>query len=83
MEVSVTYARAHISQLLKAVASGEWITITRRKQPMANLVPANKATRPVRKLGTLSDHKILLDPHAMDAMTDEQAEQFIMTGDYK
>jgi prevent-host-death family protein len=80
MEVSVAYARANLAKLLQSVAEGERVTILRHKEPVAELVPPAK--RRERKFGTLAHLDILIDPHALDAMTDEEAERFIETGDY-
>ncbi len=80
MEVTIAYARAHMKKLLQVVASGERVTILNRKQPVADLVlPQPKVKE--RKLGFWT-HQILRDPHAFEPMTDEQAERFIMTGEY-
>lgn len=39
-------AKTHFSRLLERVESGEEITITRRGEPVAKLVPADRAYRP-------------------------------------
>lgn len=41
-EVSSTYARAHLSELLRRVEAGESITITRRNKPVAVLTPIKR-----------------------------------------
>ena len=41
-EVSSTYARAHLSEILRRVAGGESITITRRGTPIAVLTPIKR-----------------------------------------
>ncbi len=42
-QVSVAEAKAHLSELLKAVESGESIAITRRGRPVATLTPVHRA----------------------------------------
>ena len=45
--VSVADAKAHLSELLKAVESGESIAITRRGRPVATLTPVGARPGPV------------------------------------
>ncbi len=40
---SVAEAKAHLSNILKKVEAGQKVTITRRGQPIATIVPAAKA----------------------------------------
>jgi prevent-host-death family protein len=47
--VGVHEAKSHLSELLRRVAAGEEITITRRGHEIARLVPP--ARRPQRRLG--------------------------------
>ena len=47
--VGVHEAKSHLSELLRRVAAGEEITITRRGHEVARLVPP--ARRPHRRLG--------------------------------
>lgn len=49
VEVGVREAKATLSQLLKRVAAGEEVTITRSGEPVARLVPF--APRSTRALG--------------------------------
>ncbi len=81
MEVTIAYARAHMKTLLQAVACGERVTIMNRKQPVADLVPPQPKPR-ARKFGTLAHLDALIDPHALEPMTNEEVESFIETGDY-
>jgi prevent-host-death family protein len=46
MEVNIHEASAHLSRLLKKVATGEEIIITKAGRPVAKLIPA--AARPKR-----------------------------------
>ncbi len=45
--VSVAEAKAHLSELLKAVEAGETISITRRGHAVASLSPVRHAPAPV------------------------------------
>jgi len=45
--VSVAEAKAHLSELLKAVEEGETIAITRRGRPVASLAPVRSKPQPV------------------------------------
>jgi antitoxin (DNA-binding transcriptional repressor) of toxin-antitoxin stability system len=80
MEVTIGYARANMKKLLKAVASGERVTIMNRRKPVADFVPSQPQIKE-RKFGAWT-HQVLLDPHALDAMTAEQTERFLETGQY-
>lgn len=51
-EVGVHEAKTHLSRLLRRVASGEEITITRGGDPVARLVPAET---PVRRVLGIDD----------------------------
>ena len=46
-QVSVAEAKAHLSELLTVVESGESIAITRRGRPVATLTPVPRAAGPV------------------------------------
>ena len=46
--VGVSAARSHLSELLDRVAKGEAITITRRGEPVARLVPVAPLNDPQR-----------------------------------
>lgn len=48
MDVSVAEAKNQLSQLVRAVESGESVVITRNGRPVAQLVPAPAARRKVR-----------------------------------
>jgi prevent-host-death family protein len=52
MDVSVAEAKNQLSQLVRAVESGEEVVITRNGRPVAQLVPAPATRRKVR-LGTM------------------------------
>ncbi len=50
VEVNVHEAKTHLSRLLRRVAAGEEVVISRAGKPMARLVPVAAAKRP-RELG--------------------------------
>lgn len=52
MDVSVADAKNHLSELLRSVAEGERVVITRNGKPVAQLVPAPRDSRAVR-FGTM------------------------------
>ena len=45
MTVSVHEAKTHLSRLLRQIAAGEDVIITRSGQPVARLVPINETRR--------------------------------------
>lgn len=45
--VSVAEAKAHLSELLRAVEDGEVISITRRGEPIATLAAAKRTRKPL------------------------------------
>ncbi|MGH9500546.1 MAG: type II toxin-antitoxin system Phd/YefM family antitoxin [Terriglobales bacterium] len=51
MIVSISYARTHISRLLRGVESGREVTITRRGVPVARLVPITKGPKRTGAVG--------------------------------
>ncbi len=73
----VAYAKAHFAELLARVAEGERIIISRYNKPMAELVPAARAEKVRRKFGTGKGKATLIDPRALDPMTDDEAEAFL------
>jgi prevent-host-death family protein len=69
MKVSIARAKTKLSELLKAVEDGETVTICRGGVPVANIVRAETPTsRRKRKLGTLRDKIIILDPNWAEPM---------------
>jgi prevent-host-death family protein len=70
VEVSVADAKNRLSELLRSVAEGEPIVITRNGKPVAQLVPPPPAKRAVR-FGTLRG-RIHLKPGWDDPIDVEQ-----------
>ncbi len=64
-------------ELIERVAQGERTTITCYKNPIAEIGPSSKGEKPVPKFGTGKGKVVLLDPRALEPMTDEEVEAFI------
>jgi prevent-host-death family protein len=78
MEVTAAYAKANLPELLKAVEKGEKVTVSRYNKPVADLVPAAKAQKPVPKFGTGKDKVKIIDPNWDKAIeTEEDLEAFL------
>ena len=75
--VSAAYAKANLPKLLKDAESGKSIVIARYKKPVAMIVPAPAAEDRRPKFGTGKGRVSLIDPHAIDPMTDEEVEAFV------
>jgi prevent-host-death family protein len=75
--VKIAYAKAHLAELLARVARGERIVISRYNTPMAELVPAPNVETAQRKFGTGKGKAMLIDPRALEPMTDEEADAFL------
>lgn len=73
MTVPPTYP---FPELLARVARGERIVISRYNTPMAELVPP-KAEKAQRKFGTDRGKAMLIDPRALDPLTDDEADAFL------
>lgn len=54
--VSIAETKAHLSELVEQLATGETILITRRGKPIARLAPVNRERKPVdlQRLRTLT-----------------------------
>lgn len=75
--VTAAYAKANLPELLNRVEKGESIVVSRYKKPVALISPAPQTDRPKPKFGTGKGKVKLIDPHAFDAMTDDEADAFI------
>jgi antitoxin (DNA-binding transcriptional repressor) of toxin-antitoxin stability system len=77
VNVSASYARAHLPELLKAVQRGRTVTISRYDQPIADLAPSKQVPKPARKFGTLKGKVKVIDPNWAAPMTAAQVDAFI------
>ncbi len=71
-QVTVHYAKTHLSRLIKEALEGEEIVIARNKQPVVKLVVVPEM-KPQRQLGTAKD-LIIYMAEDFDAPLDEFAE---------
>lgn len=77
MRVSVTEAKNKLSELIRAVESGESVTICRRGHSVVDIV-CTRATEPrIRKFGLLKGKIIINDPDWWKPMTDEEVDRFL------
>jgi len=77
MQVSVADAKNKLPELIRAVESGEPVTVCRRGVPVVDIVRAKKPTRKKRTLGTLKGKIQVLDPNWWKPMTDEEVEALL------
>jgi prevent-host-death family protein len=75
--VKIAYAKAHLPELLARVARGERIVISRYNTPMAELVPPPIVETAKRKFGSGKGKAMLIDPRALEPMTDEEVDDFL------
>jgi len=75
--VSMAYAKANLPELVERASRGEHITIARYKKPVAELGPSAAAEKQKPKFGTGKGKAYLIDPRALDPMTDEEVEAFV------
>src|ERR1039457_61630 len=76
-DVTASYARAHLPELLKAVQRGKTVTISRYDRPIADLAPSKQALKPARRFGTLKGKIKIIDPNWAAPMTVAEADAFI------
>ena len=77
VNVTASYARAHLPELLKAVQRGKTVTISRYDRPIADLAPSKQALKPARRFGTLKGKIKIIDPNWAAPMTVAEADAFI------
>jgi antitoxin (DNA-binding transcriptional repressor) of toxin-antitoxin stability system len=75
--ISMAYAKANLPELVERASRGERITIVRYKKPVAELGPSPAAEKLKPKFGTGKGKVRLIDPRALEPMTDEEANVFI------
>lgn len=77
VNVSASYAKANLPELLKAVEQGKTITISRYNKRIAELAPCRPSRKPARKFGTLKGKIKIIDPNWAAPMSDEEVEAFL------
>jgi antitoxin (DNA-binding transcriptional repressor) of toxin-antitoxin stability system len=73
----MAFAKAHLPELVERASKGERITIVRYKKPVAELGPSSEAHKRKPKFGTLKGKAYLIDPRALEPMTDEEVDAFL------
>jgi antitoxin (DNA-binding transcriptional repressor) of toxin-antitoxin stability system len=73
----MAYTKAHLPELAQRVARGERVTILRYGKPVMELRPSAVAEKPGPKFGTGKGKAYLIDPRALEPMTNEEADAFI------
>lgn len=82
MQVTAAYAKANLPELLKKVAHGEAVQITRYNKPVASLVPYMGSTHTVPKLGTAPKSVKIVDPNWAKELTPRQLDDLLKKGSY-
>jgi antitoxin (DNA-binding transcriptional repressor) of toxin-antitoxin stability system len=77
MKISVADAKNKLPELLKAVESGESVTICRRGVPVVDLVRTQASTGEKPKFGTLKERVVVNDPQWWKPMSDEDVNAFV------
>ena len=72
-QVTVHFAKTHLSRLLARVEAGETVVIARGDKPVAKLVPA--APRPKRVFGRLKG-KIRIGPEFFEPLPEGELERW-------
>jgi prevent-host-death family protein len=69
--VSVHEAKTHLSRLIEKVLAGETVVISRNKEPVVVLIPAQAKLRKTRRIGALKG-RISLDKRFFEPLPDEE-----------
>jgi antitoxin (DNA-binding transcriptional repressor) of toxin-antitoxin stability system len=77
MRVSVADAKNKLPELIKAVESGEPVTICRRGLPVVDLVRTKAGTGEEPKFGTLAGRVIINDPDWWKPLSEDEVEAFL------
>jgi prevent-host-death family protein len=71
--VAINEAKTHLSALLKEVANGNTIVISRGRKRLAKLIPYEEKTRPLRpKVGEMIDEPCHIPEEALRPMSEEE-----------
>lgn len=82
MQVTLTHAKTHLPDLLKAVENGATVVITRYKKPIASLVPYSSVKRIQPKLGTAPPSVRIIDSNWAKPLTEKELNDLVSTGAY-
>jgi prevent-host-death family protein len=77
MKISVADAKNKLPELIRAVESGESVTICRRGVPVVDIVPTKTSAKEKPKFGTLKGRIIINDPDWWKPMSEEEVDAFI------
>jgi len=77
MKVSVANAKNKLPELIKAVESGECVTICRRGVPVADLVRTQASTGERPKFGTFRGKIVINDAQWWKSMSEDEVEAFL------
>jgi prevent-host-death family protein len=77
MKISVADAKNKLPELIRAVESGESVTICRRGVPVVDIVPTKSGTKEKPKFGTLRGKITINDPDWWKPMSEEEVDAFI------
>jgi antitoxin (DNA-binding transcriptional repressor) of toxin-antitoxin stability system len=77
MRVSVAGAKNKLPELIKAVESGEPVTICRRGLPVVDLVRTKVSGGEEPKFGTLTGRIVINDPEWWKPLSEDEVEAFL------
>jgi prevent-host-death family protein len=77
MKVSVADAKNNLPKLIKAVESGEPVTICRRGRAVVDIVRTSKGGGKKPRFGTLKGKIVIQDADWWKPMTKEEVEAFV------
>jgi antitoxin (DNA-binding transcriptional repressor) of toxin-antitoxin stability system len=77
IEVNVGYLRENLPRLLKDVAKGKTVVISRYNKPVAVMSPPPVQDDRRPQFGTGKGSVRIIDPHWADPMTDEEVDAFL------
>jgi prevent-host-death family protein len=77
MKVSVADAKNRLPELIRAVESGELVTVCRRGKPVVDIVRSAMSSPEKPRFGTLKGKVVVHDPDWWKPMTNEELEAFL------
>jgi prevent-host-death family protein len=81
MQFSVADAKNKLPELIKAVESGESVTICRRGVPVVDIVRTAEPRRRKPKFGTMKGKIRIIDPDWWKPMTDKEVDELFGGGE--